>query len=152
MKPRPTVFVVDDDEGVRRMLTQWVEAAGLGVATFASVDEFLGAHTPGQPGCLLFDVRTPGVSEGEFQSRLASARVDMPVILVAGQQDMPSIESVVQAGEVEVILKPCTEVLVVQRIRQAIQRDAMRRRHQSHTPAATTHPFSGRRRTDAPSA
>jgi two-component system, LuxR family, response regulator FixJ len=148
MTPKPTVFIIDDDRAVRRTLTLWVETAGLRAATYDSVDEFLSAYAHGQPGCLVFDVRTPGLSGEEFQARLSDASVDMPVILVATREDVPGVESAVKAGDAEVIVKPCTEALLLDRIRQALVRDAMRRRYQVCTPQPAAEAQSGRRRTD----
>lgn len=130
--PDPMVFVVDDDETVRRTIRLWVESAGFRASAYGSVDEFLDTYDPCRPGCLIFDVRTPGLTGAALQEKLAAKGVEIPVILVAGQEDLARTEGVTGAWDVEVIVKPCTEVLLLNCIRHASGRDAARRR--SSTP------------------
>lgn len=129
----PTVFVVDDDETVRQAMRSWVGAAGLRVTAFGTVDEFVDRYTPGQPGCLVFDVRSPGPPGSELLTKLTTKRVDIPVILVGGRAELPGAPDAAYAGGVDVVIKPCTEHLVLGRILQALERDALRR--EGHGPA-----------------
>ena len=90
MSSEPTVFVVDDDSEVRDTLQWLVESVGLNIETFASAQEFLNAYDPKRPGCLVTDVRMPGMSGIELQAKLMAEEVTLPIIIVSGFADVPT--------------------------------------------------------------
>ena len=85
----PTVFLVDDDQSVRKALKWLIESIEINVETFASADQFLDAFDPECPGCLVVDVRMPGMSGLELQQQLARRQCRLPVIVITGHGDVP---------------------------------------------------------------
>jgi FixJ family two-component response regulator len=117
----PTVFVVDDDESVRESLETLLCASGWQVATFASALEFLAQPRIASPSCLVLDVALPDVDGLELQRRITH-RPDLPVIFITGHGDVPMTVRAMKAGAVEFLQKPfCGEVLL-DAIRQAVER------------------------------
>src|SRR5256885_1437928 len=88
-EPQPTVFVVDDDEAVRESLRWLVRSVGLAVQAYASGEEFLRAFDADRPGCLVLDVRMPGMSGLELQQQLAARNCRIPMIMLTGYGDVP---------------------------------------------------------------
>lgn len=127
----PTVFVVDDDESVRRMVTRLLRSVGLGATAFASAEEFLDGYDPCQPGCLVLDVRMSGMSGLELRDKLVSKKISLPIIFVTGHGDVPMAVQCIQAGAVDFIEKPFREQALLDRIRQAIERDAWHREQEA---------------------
>ncbi len=84
MTPEPAVFIVDDDDAVRRFLSGLIESVDLRVEAYASAREFLAAYEPGRPGCLVLNMRMPGMSGLELQRALAHQAIDLPVIILTG--------------------------------------------------------------------
>ncbi len=123
----PTVFVVDDDQAVRDSLRWLVESVDLNVETFASVAEFLESHEPDRPGCLVLDVRMPGVSGIELQERLADEAIEIPVIIVTGHADVLTAVRAMKAGAVDFIEKPFNDQLLLDHIQRCIEQDSKRR-------------------------
>ena len=116
----PTVFVVDDDEAVRRFLGGLIASVGLRVETYASAREFLDAFEPGSPGCLLLDIRMPGMSGLELQKELAERAVGLPVIILTGHGDVQLAVHAMKAGAVDFIEKPFNNELLLDRIQKAV--------------------------------
>ncbi len=122
-----TVFIVDDDLEVRQALALLLESVGLDSETFGSADEFLQRFDPERPGCLILDVRMPGMSGLELQSRLAEEAFHPPVIIVTGHGDVPMAVRAVQAGAVDFIEKPFNDQALLDSVHRALEQDARRR-------------------------
>jgi len=131
MNRKPTVFVVDDDEAVRQALGLLIRSAGLDVETYDSAKQFLEAYEPARPGCLVLDVRMPGMSGPELQEKLAAQRITIPVIIISGHGDVPTAVRAVKRGAVDFIQKPFDDQVLLGRIEQAISLDAETRRDQA---------------------
>ena len=123
MAENPVVYVVDDDEGVRNSLDSLIRSIGLSVQTFASAQDFLGAKRPTAPGCLVLDVRLPGLSGLDLQSELARAGIETPIVFITGHGDIPMSVRAMKAGALEFLTKPFRDQDLLDAIRQAIQRD-----------------------------
>ena len=122
------VFVIDDDPSMRAALEDLVGSVGLGVRPFASTQEFLASKRPDAPGCLVLDVRLPGMSGLTFQKELARVGVDLPVIFITGHGDIPMSVRAMKAGAVEFLSKPFHDQELLDAIHAAIERDRERRR------------------------
>jgi RNA polymerase sigma factor (sigma-70 family) len=125
--PRPTVFVVDDDASIRRALRRLIESVGLEVETYASGLEFLGKMERHKPGCLLLDVRMPGLGGLELQERLAAERILLPVVFLTGHGDVPMTARAMKAGALDFIQKPFNEQELLEAVMRAIEEDGRRR-------------------------
>lgn len=122
-----TVFVVDDDAEVRKSLRQLIESVGMPVQTFAEAQEFLDAYTPERPGCLVLDVRMPGMSGLELQRKLAEHDVTLPVIFISAHGDIPMAVNALKQGAVDFIEKPFRAQALLERVSEAIRVDRRRR-------------------------
>jgi len=118
-----TVFVVDDDEFIREALKSLINSVGLRVATFASAREFLQSRGSDLPGCLVLDVRLPGLSGLDLQRELASANIHTPIIFITGHGDIPMTVRAMKAGAVEFLTKPFRDQDLLDAIQQALERD-----------------------------
>lgn len=123
MSASGTVFVVDDDRAVRDSLALLVDSAGLAVETFASAQEFLDAYTPERRGCLITDIRMPGMSGLELQETLVNDDVRIPVIVLTGHGDVPAAVRALKAGAVDFVEKPFNPQALLDLIQQAISKD-----------------------------
>lgn len=117
-----TVFVVDDEAPVRRALRWLLEAVGFRVETFGTAAEFLEAYRPDRAGCLLLDIKLPGMDGLDLQDHLRAAGITLPVIVVTGYGDVPSAVRAMKAGAVEFVEKPIDDRVLVEQIRAAIDR------------------------------
>jgi FixJ family two-component response regulator len=122
MADDPVVYVVDDDEGIRNSLESLIRSVGLSVQTFASAQEFLGIKRKAA-GCLVLDVRLPGLSGLDLQSELVRAGIHTPIVFITGHGDIPMSVRAMKAGAVEFLTKPFREEDLLDAIRQAIKRD-----------------------------
>jgi FixJ family two-component response regulator len=120
----PTVFVVDDDEGVRNSLRFLLKSIGLATRTLASAGEFLESYQPSQPGCLVLDVRMPGMSGLELQQQLNLRGAVIPVIFITGHGDIPMAVETMQQGAFDFLQKPFRDQDLIDRIQRALERDA----------------------------
>ncbi len=120
MKSEPTVFVVDDDKAVRRFLSGLIASIGLKVETFASAQELLDADEPNQPGCLLLDIRMPGMSGLELQRELALRNIRIPIIILTGHGDVQVAVHAMKEGAMDFIEKPFNNELLLDRIQKAV--------------------------------
>ena len=120
MNPEPTVFIIDDDEAVRRFLSGLIASVGLHVETYASAQEFLDADEPSQPGCILLDIRMPGMSGLELQKELASRNIRIPIIILTGHGNVQVAVHALKAGAVDFIEKPFNNELLLDRIQMAV--------------------------------
>jgi len=122
-----TVFVVDDDEGVRNSLRFLLRSVGLQTQTVASATEFLDAYKPSQAGCLVLDVRMPGMSGLELQQQLNLRGAVIPVIFITGHGDVPMAVEAMQQGAFDFLQKPFRDQDLIERIQHALERDARAR-------------------------
>ncbi len=123
----PTVFVVDDDEGVRNSLRFLLKSVGLATRALASAGEFLDGYKPSQPGCLVLDVRMPGMSGLELQQQLNLRGAVIPVIFITGHGDIPMAVEAMQQGAFDFLQKPFRDQDLIERIQRALERDARSR-------------------------
>jgi FixJ family two-component response regulator len=119
----PTVYVIDDDGGMRQAVQDLVESIGLRAEAFATGEEFLKRpHTAG-PSCLVLDVRLPQMSGLEFQQKLAEVGVRVPIIFITAHGDIPMSVKALKSGAVEFLTKPFRDQDLLDAIQQALQRD-----------------------------
>ncbi len=127
----PTVFVVDDDDAMRESLRWLISSVQLKVETYSSASEFLENCHPGMPGCLVLDVRMPGMSGLELQEKLAKEQITLPVIIITGHGDVPMAVRAMKSGAVDFIQKPFNDQVLLDRIQYALDRDARARNEQA---------------------
>ncbi|MBU1235703.1 MAG: response regulator [Gammaproteobacteria bacterium] len=128
-KPHPpasTVFVVDDDDGMRNALRRALMQAGFAVQPFASGQAFLDGYRPAPPACLLLDVKMPEMSGLEVQTVLNERLIDLPVIFLTGAAEVPIAVAAMKAGAVDFLEKPFDNEVLVARVRQCIATQAQR--------------------------
>ena len=118
-----TVFVVDDDVAMRRSLENLIRSVGLRVEAFASAQEFMESKRENVPGCLVLDVRLPGLSGLDLQKRMAEADIEIPIIFITGHGDIPMTVQAMKAGAVEFLSKPFRDQELLDAIQQALERD-----------------------------
>jgi two-component system response regulator FixJ len=126
-EPEPIVFVVDDDRAMRDSLRWLLESIGLSVRTYATAADFLSDHDPAQPGCLVLDVRMPGMSGLDLQTELAKRGSELPTIVVTGHAEVAMAVRAVKAGALDFIEKPFSDQLLLDRVRQALEIDRQSR-------------------------
>jgi FixJ family two-component response regulator len=122
------VFVIDDDPSMRAALEDLVGSVGLQVRAFTSPQDFLQNPLPDVPGCLVLDVRLPGMSGLTFQKELARLGVAFPIIFITGHGDIPMSVRAMKAGAIEFLTKPFHDQDLLDAIHTAIERDRERRR------------------------
>jgi FixJ family two-component response regulator len=122
-----TVFIIDDDEGVRNAIQELLNSVGLRTQCHATAEEFLRSKRPDGPSCLVLDVRLPGISGLDFQRELRSAGLMLPVIFITAHADIPMTVKAMKLGAVEFLTKPFREQDLLDAVQLALQRDrAMR--------------------------
>jgi FixJ family two-component response regulator len=119
-----TVFIIDDDRGMRQAIHDLVESVGLRAESFATAEEFLSRKRTGDPSCLVLDVRLPQMSGLDFQRRLAETGVQTPIIFITAHGDIPMTVKALKAGAVEFLTKPFRDQDLLDAIQQALQRDS----------------------------
>lgn len=122
------VFVIDDDLSIREALQSLLRTVGLQVRTFESTQEFLRASRPDVPGCLVLDVRLPGLSGLDFQRELTSSSIQLPIIFITGHGDIPMSVRAIKAGAIEFLTKPFRDQDLLDAVQLGIERDRSRRR------------------------
>jgi two-component system, LuxR family, response regulator FixJ len=132
----PTVFIVDDDAAVRDSLAMLLELKGHAVRTFAGADAFLAEYRPEWPGCLVLDLRMPGMSGLELQAELARRGVGLPVVIVTAHGDVAAARTALKGGAIDFIEKPIDDEALVRAIADALDRDA-RSRTRAQADAST---------------
>ena len=141
----PVVFIVDDDASLRDSLRRLLTSVGFKADVFPSARAFLDARRPDAPGCLVLDVRLPGLSGLDLQRELAATDAELPIIFITGHGDIPMSVQAMKAGAVEFLTKPFRQQALLDAIRAAIERDRtiraerqerteLRRRYASLTP------------------
>src|SRR6267378_1516641 len=128
----PTVFVVDDDAGVRASIQGLLKSARLRCASFETAEEFLRNKQPDGPSCLVLDVSLPGVNGLDFQRQLRDAGIQIPIIFISGHGDIPMTVRAMKSGAVEFLTKPFQDQDLLDAIRQALDRDRVTRQQQSN--------------------
>ncbi|KRR03351.1 response regulator transcription factor [Bradyrhizobium valentinum] len=121
------VLVVDDDESMRRALTNLFESIGLKVEVFASAPEMLDSKLPDVASCLVLDIRLPGLSGLDFQTELAKANIHIPIIFMTGHGDIPMSVRAMKGGAVDFLTKPFRDQDMLDAVVTAIERDRKRR-------------------------
>ena len=145
MNPDAAVYVVDDDESVRKSLARLIRSVGLPVETFPSAQAFLDAPRADRPSCLILDLRLPGASGLELQTALGDAGRTLPIIFISGVATVPASVRAMKGGALDFLQKPFDEAELLDRIRQALgrshearaehaRRDAVQRRLGALTP------------------
>ena len=124
---QPVVFIIDDDELVRESLESLLRSVALQVKLFASTQEFLQSARPDVPGCLVLDVRLPGMGGLDFQRELAKSSVHLPIIFITGHGDIPMTVQAMKAGAIEFLTKPFRDQELLDAIQVGIAGDRARR-------------------------
>lgn len=120
MTAEKVVYIVDDDEAVRRFLRGLIQSVDLKVETFATAQEFLDAYDAGSAGCLLLDIRMPGMSGLELQAELKRRKIDIPVIILTGHGDVKVAVHAMKAGAVDFLEKPFNNEFLLHAIQKAV--------------------------------
>ena len=123
----PLVFIVEDDESMRRALSNLFQSVGLEVEMFGSASEMLQARLPDVASCLVLDVRLPGLSGLDFQAELAKANILIPIIFMSGHGDIPMTVQAMKGGAVDFLTKPFRDQDMLDAVTVAIERDRKRR-------------------------
>ena len=118
---RPIVFVIDDDDSVRRSLERLLRSVDLDVQTFSSAREFTDLPVPDRPACVVLDLRLPGPSGLELQESLIQARRDVPIIFISGHADVPSSVRAIKAGAIDFLQKPFSDQALLGIIHRALR-------------------------------
>jgi FixJ family two-component response regulator len=119
----PTVFIIDDDRGMRQAVQDLVESVGLRAESFATGQEFLDKKRTSDPSCLVLDVRLPQMSGLDFQQRLTEIGMQIPIIFITAHGDVPMSVRALKSGAVEFLTKPFRDQDLLDAIQQALQRD-----------------------------
>ena len=117
------VFVVDDDSSVREAIKSLIKSVGLRVETFETAQQFLGSKRPEVPGCVVLDVRLPGLSGLDLQRELAANDIKLPIIFITGYGDIPMSVTAMKAGALEFLTKPFRDQDLLDAIQKALERD-----------------------------
>jgi len=125
--PEPTVCIVDDDQGMRKSLSWLVETLGVPVKTFSSADVFLDAYDGQIPGCVVVDVRIPGMSGLDLQRELRRRGDEIPVIVLTGYGSVPAAVDALKHGAMEFLEKPCDDQVLLEIIQRSLALDARHR-------------------------
>jgi FixJ family two-component response regulator len=126
-EPQSVVFVVDDDASVREAMQRLLQSVGLQAEVFASAAEFLRGKLADVPCCLVLDVRLPGLSGLDFQTELAKADIQVPIIFMTGHGDIPMTVKAMKAGAIEFLAKPFRDQDMLDAVRLGLERDRVRR-------------------------
>ena len=128
----PTVFIVDDDAAIRFAMQALMDSVNLNHEIFASADDFLEKFGEQRPGCLVLDIRMPGLGGLELQEELLKRGNTLPIIFITGHGDVPMAVEAMQKGAVDFIQKPFRDQELLDRIREALTTDEERREAQQH--------------------
>ncbi|TPP06048.1 response regulator transcription factor [Rhizobium glycinendophyticum] len=126
-----TVYVIDDDTSLSQALCLLFESAGLSCQTYSDVEDFLAAEIGPEPGCLVLDVRLPGINGLEFQSKLGEYGINLPVVMMTGHADVPMSVRAMKAGAVDFLPKPFGDQELLDAVGIAIEKDCAARRNSS---------------------
>ena len=123
----PTVFIVDDDPAIRHAMELLMRSVGQPCETFHSADEFLESYAADRPGCLVLDIRMPGLGGFELQTRLQELGSSLPIIFITGHGDVPMAVEAMQNGAFDFLQKPFRDQDLLERIGHAIRADGRKR-------------------------
>ncbi|MFQ5412943.1 MAG: response regulator transcription factor [Phycisphaerae bacterium] len=130
MNGEATVFIVDDDEGLRTSLMRLMASVGLRVEAFPDAETFLQECDTDRPGCLILDIQMPGISGLELQAELVGYGCTLPVIIISAHGDVEQTVRAMKAGAVDFLKKPYQGKVLLERVRQALDLNArLRREH-----------------------
>lgn len=133
----PIVYVVDDDQAMAESLSWIIESVGLRAKTYNRAQDFLNHYSPEQHGCLLLDVRMPGMSGPELQTKLNTLHVSLPIIFISGHGDVPLAVRVMKAGATDFLTKPFNDQVLLESINKALHLDKTNREKQQQTALAS---------------
>ena len=119
---KPVVFVVDDDESVCRSLRRLMKSVEHNVRTFTSAEDFLNQGCHNVPGCLILDVRMPGMNGLELQEKLVKSGSTMPIIFMSAHEDAPTREQAMKAGAIAFLKKPFEDQILIEKVNSALSR------------------------------
>ena len=126
----PTVFIVDDDAGVRHAIEDLLESVGVRSESFASAQEFLSSKREDGPSCLILDVRLPGISGLDLQHELKRARMNIPIVFISAHADIPMTVRAMKLGAVEFLTKPFRDQDLIDAVQRSLNRDHLAREKQ----------------------
>jgi len=129
---KATVFIVDDDQAIRHAMELLMRSVGLEYEIFHSGDDFLSKYSTDRPGCLVLDIRMPGLGGLELQQKLIEMESSLPIIFITGHGDVPMAVEAMQKGAVDFIQKPFRDQELLDRIREALKTDEERRSAREH--------------------
>jgi len=129
MSQDQTIFVVDDEPDVRAALGMLIKSVGLKPEIYETPQDYLDAYDPERPGCLVLDMRMPGMSGLDLQAKLASMGLHPPIIMISGHGEIPNAVQAVQSGAIDFLQKPVSDQLLLDRIQQALRLDTENRKH-----------------------
>lgn len=132
------VYLVDDDQAVRHSLAWVIESAGYAVVACASAQDFLAAYRPDRPGCLVLDVRMPGISGLNLQARLAQDRSILPIIFISAHATVPDAVRAMRRGAVDFLVKPLNNQDLLDRIEECISESVRRHKERAHREEIAT--------------
>jgi FixJ family two-component response regulator len=127
MSESAIVHIIDDDESLCDALGRLLRSVGIEARTYGTVQQFLDARVQGEPGCIVLDVRLPGISGLDFQSQLAELGIHLPVVLMTGHGDVPMSVRAMKAGAVDFLPKPFRDQDMIDAVSTAIERDRQQR-------------------------
>jgi len=131
MDTKAVVYVIDDDASVRKSLDRLIRSVGFDVKTFATAGDFLSYNPPDQPGCLVLDVRMPGITGLELQEELTAANRSIPIIFITGYGNVPESVRAMKAGAIDFLEKPFDDKTLIDAIYRAIHHDIQCRQRKS---------------------
>lgn len=126
----PTVFIVDDDAGVRHAIEDLLESVGVRSESFASAQEFLSSKREDGSSCLILDVRLPGISGLDLQHELKRARMNIPIVFISAHADIPMTVRAMKLGAVEFLTKPFRDQDLIDAVQRSLNRDHLAREKQ----------------------
>ena len=126
---KPVVFVIDDDAPVRDALSGLFRSVAISAQLFGSTQEFLQAKRPDAPGCIVLDIKMPGLSGLDFQRHMAKSGIHLPIIFITGHGDVPMSVQAMKAGAIEFLTKPFSDQDLLAAISVGIERDRNRRQN-----------------------
>ena len=119
---KPVVFVVDDDESVCKALKRLMKSVGIKARTLSSAEDFLNQGCHNVPGCLILDVRMPGVNGLELQEELVKSGSTMPIIFISAHEDTPVREQAMKAGAIAFLKKPFEDQILIEKVNSALSK------------------------------
>ena len=128
---QPTVLVIDDDSRMRAAMQRLLKTVGLHSESFATPEDFLQHKLPDGPSCLVLDVRLPGMSGLDLQSKLNEAGIEIPIIFITGHGDIPMTVKAMKSGAVEFLTKPFRDQDLIDAIQQALKKNVETRPEQN---------------------